>query len=198
MSLAVHDFVKVSLMAAYIFQKQLDNFCLLDVCFLFIRFVYWITSLDNISLSATSYFVVIVTFVIMSCPLFHTCHKLFNKLINYVSLCTTCHTLQYIFVTFCNNHLKIREICWSRVHWILLATLFQPAIICSKLTIETLEQGMKYVQSKNKDTRTFIIKNLGSIQIFCVFSLQNCQERRRPLIINNIIITGLFWQFWKI
>ena len=29
----------------------------------------------------------------------------------------------------------------------------QPAIACSKLTIETLEQGMKYVQSY-KDTRT--------------------------------------------
>ena len=27
------------------------------------------------------------------------------------------------------------------------ATLTQPAITCSKLTIETLEQGVKYVQS---------------------------------------------------
>ena len=30
----------------------------------------------------------------------------------------------------------------------------QSAITCSKLTIETLEQGVKYVQSNNKDTRT--------------------------------------------
>ena len=30
----------------------------------------------------------------------------------------------------------------------------QPVIRCSKLTIETLEQGVKYVQSNNKDTRT--------------------------------------------
>ena len=29
-----------------------------------------------------------------------------------------------------------------------------PAITCSKLTIETWEQGVKYVQINNKDTRT--------------------------------------------
>ena len=29
----------------------------------------------------------------------------------------------------------------------------QPAITCSNLTIETLEQGVKYVQSNKKDTR---------------------------------------------
>ena len=30
----------------------------------------------------------------------------------------------------------------------------QPVITCSKLTTETLEQGVKYVQSNNKGTRT--------------------------------------------
>ena len=30
----------------------------------------------------------------------------------------------------------------------------KPAITCSKLTIETLEQGVKCVQINNKDTRT--------------------------------------------
>ena len=30
----------------------------------------------------------------------------------------------------------------------------QSAITCSKLTIETLEQGVKYVKVNNKDTRT--------------------------------------------
>ena len=30
----------------------------------------------------------------------------------------------------------------------------QPAITCSNLTIKTLEQGVKYVQINNKDTRT--------------------------------------------
>ena len=29
----------------------------------------------------------------------------------------------------------------------------QRAFTCSKLTIETLEQGVKYVQANNKDTR---------------------------------------------
>ena len=31
----------------------------------------------------------------------------------------------------------------------------QSAFIYSKLTIETLEQGVKYVQVSNKDTRTY-------------------------------------------
>ena len=34
------------------------------------------------------------------------------------------------------------------------SSLHEPAITCSKLTIETLEQGVKYVQVNNKDTRT--------------------------------------------
>ena len=33
-------------------------------------------------------------------------------------------------------------------------TVTQPAVTCSKSTIETLEQGVKYAQSNNKDTRT--------------------------------------------
>ena len=36
---------------------------------------------------------------------------------------------------------SFRMVCFLK------ATDFQPAIICSKLTIETLEQGVKYVQS---------------------------------------------------
>ena len=31
---------------------------------------------------------------------------------------------------------------------------FQPAFTCSNLTLETLEQGVKYVEGNNKDTRT--------------------------------------------
>ena len=31
--------------------------------------------------------------------------------------------------------------------------MFQPAFTCSKLTTEALEQGVKYVQVNNKDTR---------------------------------------------
>ena len=34
-----------------------------------------------------------------------------------------------------------------------LTMLPQPVFISSKLTIETLEEGLKYVQSNNKDTR---------------------------------------------
>ena len=35
--------------------------------------------------------------------------------------------------------------------------LSQSAFTCSKLTIEQLEQGVKYVQVNNKDTRTTTI-----------------------------------------
>ena len=33
----------------------------------------------------------------------------------------------------------------------------QPTFTCLKLTIETLEQGKKYVQINNKDTRTTLM-----------------------------------------
>ena len=36
----------------------------------------------------------------------------------------------------------------------LLKHLTQPAFTCSNLTVETLEQGVKYVQINNKGTRT--------------------------------------------
>ena len=36
--------------------------------------------------------------------------------------------------------LQSYQVCW-------LVVLSQPAMTCSKLTIETLEQGVKYVQS---------------------------------------------------
>ena len=37
----------------------------------------------------------------------------------------------------------------------------QPAITCSKLTLETLEQGVKYVN--NKDTRTTPCSSVSSV-----------------------------------
>ena len=58
-----------------------------------------------------------------------------------------------------NNSLNIMELCTSSIihkyqkYKLLIFTksvsydLSQPAIACSKLTIETLEQGVKYVQS---------------------------------------------------
>ena len=49
----------------------------------------------------------------------------------------------------------------------------QPAFICSKLTIETLEQDLKYVQQleqslkmftvNNKDTRTALLSSFSSL-----------------------------------
>ena len=40
----------------------------------------------------------------------------------------------------------------------------QPAITCSRLTIKTLEQGVKYVQSL--DTRTVLVSLLLSLNLF--------------------------------
>ena len=47
------------------------------------------------------------------------------------------------FKIFPNNAFETAEF-WCIVG---LTTISQPAITCSKLTIETLEQGVKYVQS---------------------------------------------------
>ena len=37
-----------------------------------------------------------------------------------------------------------------------------------------------------------LIKNLDSIQIFNIYSVQNCQERREPLLIDDIMVRQLF------
>ena len=43
----------------------------------------------------------------------------------------------------------------------------RPAIMCSKLTTETLEQGVKYVQVNNKDTKT----TPGVVLVFLLLTL---------------------------
>ena len=42
---------------------------------------------------------------------------------------------------------ETEEICCFTLNGNVFSELTQPAIACSKLTIETLEQGVKYVQS---------------------------------------------------
>ena len=54
--------------------------------------------------------------------LFYPCHFSFNKLPEYIAM-------------------KIQQVTN-------VAIISQPAITCSKLTIETLKQGVKYVQSQ--------------------------------------------------
>ena len=47
-----------------------------------------------------------------------------------------------------------------------------PAFTCSKLTIEILEQGVKYVQVNNKDTRTFNFEHISYlILVFLLLTL---------------------------
>ena len=41
----------------------------------------------------------------------------------------------------------ISNVLMSLLHLDIIKEFTQPAITCSKLTIETLEQGVKYVQS---------------------------------------------------
>ena len=42
---------------------------------------------------------------------------------------------------------KVLVTCYRQCKQILLDYITQPAFTCSKLTIETVEQGVKYVQS---------------------------------------------------
>ena len=44
-------------------------------------------------------------------------------------------------MNFLEKNLELTKIIFGKI-----ATSFQPAITCSKLAIETLEQGVKYVQ----------------------------------------------------
>ena len=45
------------------------------------------------------------------------------------------------------KHSKLKGFFHGICRQLLLSTTSQPAFTCSKLTIETLEQGVKYVQS---------------------------------------------------
>ena len=47
------------------------------------------------------------------------------------------------------------------------AALTKQANTCSKLTIETLEKGAKYVQTNKKDTRTTLITSFWCL--YCYF-----------------------------
>ena len=58
------------------------------------------------------------------------------------------------FTETVSNTFKINEKYAKRLIKCDILLYLQPAFICSKLTIKTLEQDVKYVQSNNKDTRT--------------------------------------------
>ena len=59
-----------------------------------------------------------------------------------------CRTLWMIFLHLINQHSSFALPCSKSVYThILWCVSFQLAFTCSKLTIETLEQGVKYVQS---------------------------------------------------
>ena len=65
---------------------------------------------------------------------------------------TTIENVQYFFslsITFSASSLIIVSLLEYQPYWLVLALPCQPAFTCSKLTIETLEQGLKYVQSNN-------------------------------------------------
>ena len=51
---------------------------------------------------------------------------------------------QFCFRILLNNCFSLHFYLWKQLNF---AKLLEPAISCSKLTIETLEQGAKYLQS---------------------------------------------------
>ena len=78
-------------------------------------------------------------------------HKDTSNIIHTVHIKFTLHTYTKRFLEFLITHRDFRTTGMNTFSQIIIVT--QPAITCSKLTIETLEQGLKYVQSY-KDTRT--------------------------------------------
>ena len=69
-----------------------------------------------------------------------------------VCLCIGIQTLTHMMSIFHIVRIQLLLYSFQRfvTNYTILSTIFavfQPAITCSKLTIETLEQGVKYVQS---------------------------------------------------
>ena len=59
---------------------------------------------------------------------------------------------------------KIEIVAWNGLNQVT-----QPAITCSKLTIETVEQGVKYVQSQWRRSGVFIIDFEHILHLVLVF-----------------------------
>ena len=59
---------------------------------------------------------------------------------------------------------KIEILAWNGLNQVT-----QPAITCSKLTIETVEQGVKYVQSQWRRSGVFIINFEHILHLVLVF-----------------------------
>ena len=59
---------------------------------------------------------------------------------------------------------KIEIVAWNGLNQVT-----QPAITCSKLTIETVEQGVKYVQSQWRRSGVFIINFEHILHLVLVF-----------------------------
>ena len=65
-------------------------------------------------------------------------------------ICTRSYDMQYMYSTVYVSLHSQSGWCFEIALWIisvLRTHLSQPAITCSKLTVETIEQGVKYVQS---------------------------------------------------
>ena len=55
--------------------------------------------------------------------------------------------VNYLKLRFCENRKWVKAFSYFRKKLHLIYLTAKPAITCSKLTIETLEQGVKYVQN---------------------------------------------------
>ena len=117
----------------------------------------WSTVIYNIVYSEAKYPCVTSHFVIIV-----TLYYVLRFVITSVSLCITCHTLWYFFVTLCNNYLKIRKILF----------------VCLNIVIIFFQKGPK--GACEIFLSQFVIKT--------AYSFQKRQERKVPLLTDDIIV----------
>ena len=110
---------------------------------------------------------------------------------------TSCHILQHLpHVVINSSHSVIP----GRLYHNFLSNFLIIFLQFVKLS-QFVKNVFKKAQKEHVVLSYFVIKtgfltNLDCMQIFTVYSFQKCQERRRPLLIDDVMVTGLFWKFW--
>ena len=88
---------------------------------------------------------------------------------------------------------KISKI--SKILWLWLSAKFSLfATFCNNFFVKGPKRASNVFLS-HFIIKTGIKKNLDTIQISFRFSFQKCQQSRGPLLIDDVIITRLFWKF---
>ena len=74
----------------------------------------------------------------------------------------------------------------------------QAAVTCLKLSIETVEQGVKYVQINNKNTRTTPASNLFLILFYCFYCYLWVDKCWLSLNLIRLIFLSTPWKHQKV